>query len=358
MPSLRELQRGFVAATVFGDTAALAGLGIVAGALDPAARIAIYRNNALGNYRKALAATYPVVRRLVGGPFFDAAIDAFVRAHPSPRGDVNRYGGELARSGAYLRPRAAVFTRVARLDGDDQANNAATPPFIRPRCAAYRLAGRVRVSHLRPTRRLADPISHLQVNQRGPGRRVDLGESATLGAARLRRRRVEPCGGRTRVLPRSPAIELEDAIDALPLRSVVRPGRTLKAPSGGSSSPFAPSNVPRGSHDGAPPHFGVSRALSARRALSQAQTCSARLRLYVARVFLWSHSQDPRWSVTLAPSTTNITCRYAPPGVPRPRDCHRASLRCCWRGRGLALRCRVWSIQISSRSRTGLPEPR
>ena len=96
MPSLREVQRGFVAATVFGDNGALVDLGIVAGGLDPAARIAVYRNNALGNYRKALATTYPVVQRLVGISLFNAAIDAFVRAHPSPRGDVNRYGGELA----------------------------------------------------------------------------------------------------------------------------------------------------------------------------------------------------------------------------------------------------------------------
>ncbi|TMH22291.1 MAG: DUF2063 domain-containing protein, partial [Betaproteobacteria bacterium] len=49
MPSLREVQRGFVAATLFGDNGALVDLGIVAGALDPAARIAVYRNNALGN---------------------------------------------------------------------------------------------------------------------------------------------------------------------------------------------------------------------------------------------------------------------------------------------------------------------
>src|SRR5438874_11380184 len=97
MPSLREVQRGFVAATVFGDNVALADLGIVAGALDPAARIAIYRNNALSNYRKALAATYPVVQRLVGAAFFNAAIDAFDRAHPSRLGDGNRYRSSPAR---------------------------------------------------------------------------------------------------------------------------------------------------------------------------------------------------------------------------------------------------------------------
>ena len=97
MPSLREMQRGFAAATMFGDTAALAMLGIVGGNLDAAARISIYRNNVLGNYHKVLGATYPVVRKLVGAQFFNAAVDAFVRAYPSQHGDVNRYGGELAR---------------------------------------------------------------------------------------------------------------------------------------------------------------------------------------------------------------------------------------------------------------------
>src|SRR5262244_2937947 len=97
MPSLREVQRGFAAATVFGDTAALAALGIVEGGLDASTRIGIYRNNVLGNYRKALGATYPVVRKLLGAPLFDAAVDAFVRAYPSTRGDVNRYGADMAR---------------------------------------------------------------------------------------------------------------------------------------------------------------------------------------------------------------------------------------------------------------------
>ncbi len=60
MPSLRELQRGFTAAALFGDMGALAEVGVVAGKLEPAARIAVYRNNVLGNYRRALAATYPV----------------------------------------------------------------------------------------------------------------------------------------------------------------------------------------------------------------------------------------------------------------------------------------------------------
>ena len=78
MPSLSELQRGFAAGAIFGDGAAIARLGIVSAGIDPASRIAIYRNNVLGNYRKALAATYPVTRCLVGASFFDAAVVALV----------------------------------------------------------------------------------------------------------------------------------------------------------------------------------------------------------------------------------------------------------------------------------------
>jgi hypothetical protein len=125
MPSLHELQRQFSAAAIFGDPGAAASLGIVAGSLSPAARLGVYRNNILGNYRKVLAATYPVVKRLVGVAFFDAASDQFARAHPSPRGDVNRYGAEFpvfllsyapARELAYL-------ADVARLEwAIDQAN--------------------------------------------------------------------------------------------------------------------------------------------------------------------------------------------------------------------------------------------
>ena len=133
MPSLSELQRGFAAATLFGDRTALSALGIVADGLDAAARLAIYRNNVLGNYRKALGATYPVVRALVGAAFFGAAVEAFVRAHPSTRGDVNRYGGELARFLATYSPARSLpyLPDVARLEwAIDQAGIAADAPRL------------------------------------------------------------------------------------------------------------------------------------------------------------------------------------------------------------------------------------
>jgi hypothetical protein len=128
MPSLREVQRGFAAAIMFADRGATASVGIVAAGLTPAQRIAIYRNNVLGNYRKVMAATYPVVQRLLGPQRFGDVIEAFVRAYPSSRGDVNRYGGELSRFLSTYAPARELpyLPDVARLEwAIDQANIAA-----------------------------------------------------------------------------------------------------------------------------------------------------------------------------------------------------------------------------------------
>jgi hypothetical protein len=133
MPSLHELQRAFAAATVFDDPEALASLGVVPGGLKAEARIDIYRGNVLGNYRKALAATYPVIKRLVGAPFFDAASDHFVHGHPSTRGDINRYGGDFAAFLVEYPPARDLryLPDVARLEwAVDQAGIASdAPPF-------------------------------------------------------------------------------------------------------------------------------------------------------------------------------------------------------------------------------------
>ena len=191
MPSLRELQRGFAAATLFGDSAAGAGLAIVAGALDAPARIAIYRNNILGNYRKVLAGTFPVVRRLVGAAFFDAATDQFVRGHPSRHGDVNRYGGDYATFLASYPParELAYLADVAQLEwAIDQANIAADAPPLDVSALATvapDALGELRF-RLHPSARLiasAYPILRIwQVNQPGyvGDDHVDLGEGACL----------------------------------------------------------------------------------------------------------------------------------------------------------------------------------
>jgi len=57
---------------------------------DP--RVAVYRRNVLANLAGALAATHPVVRRLVGDAFFDEAARRYALAVPSKSGDLNHYG--------------------------------------------------------------------------------------------------------------------------------------------------------------------------------------------------------------------------------------------------------------------------
>jgi hypothetical protein len=113
-PSLPELQRRFAAALVEDD--------------DPG--IAVYRRAIAANYRNALAATYRVVRDLTGAPFFNAAVDAFVLAHPPKAGDLNVYGGDFAAflaSYPYGRD-VAYLPDVARLEWAlDEANRAADP---------------------------------------------------------------------------------------------------------------------------------------------------------------------------------------------------------------------------------------
>ncbi len=189
MPSLRELQRGFRSAVLFDDGAAIAALSVVAGSLDARTRIEIYRNNILGNYRKVLAATYPVVRRLVGGPFFDAATDQFVRGHPSRHGDVNRYGGEYAAFLASYPPARGLgyLPDVARLEwAIDQANIATdTAPLELKALAAVAPEALAELRfRLHPSARLiasAFPVMRIwQVNQpeHVSVERVDLGEGA------------------------------------------------------------------------------------------------------------------------------------------------------------------------------------
>jgi hypothetical protein len=115
-PSLPELQRRFA--------------GWLADAAGAPLGVAVYRNSITTNYRKALAATYPVVRDLVGVPHFAAAVDAFASALPSTAGDLNAYGAEFA---AFLAqyPHARdlpYLPDVARLEWAlDEAQRAADP---------------------------------------------------------------------------------------------------------------------------------------------------------------------------------------------------------------------------------------
>src|SRR5262249_43075734 len=122
----RELQQGFADALLRGDAAPVAPGA--ARTDDGGERFAIYRRAVFANYRNALAASYPVVKELVGAPFFNAAVDAFVHDHPSTSGDLNVYGGAFgAFLAAYPHARPLPYLPdVARLEwAIDEANRAA-----------------------------------------------------------------------------------------------------------------------------------------------------------------------------------------------------------------------------------------
>src|SRR5439155_25919769 len=115
MQSLREIQRRFVEAVFSPESSIDFVAGSPASARD---RTAIYRRTIFTNYHNALSATYPVVKRLTGAPFFHTAVDAFAHAYPSHSGDLNSYGDALGEFLATYPPAADLpyLADVARLE--------------------------------------------------------------------------------------------------------------------------------------------------------------------------------------------------------------------------------------------------
>jgi hypothetical protein len=118
--ALAALQREFLAAIFEAQGAPSAGLDI-------------YRRSVLANLRAALAAAYPVVRRLVGDAFFGEAAQQYVRGTPSASGDLHRYGERFARFlEDYPHARALPYLPdVARLEWlcHESYHAADAPPF-------------------------------------------------------------------------------------------------------------------------------------------------------------------------------------------------------------------------------------
>jgi hypothetical protein len=78
----------------------------------------VHRRNIASNLHDALAAAYPVVRRLVGDAFFLEMAASFAATHPCRDADLHRYGAELAQFLAAY-PHAstlAYLPDVARLE--------------------------------------------------------------------------------------------------------------------------------------------------------------------------------------------------------------------------------------------------
>lgn len=113
---LRELQQAFAAAVLQDATAILTH--VREGAFPAARHLQIYRNNTFANLTDALAACYPVVRRLVGEDFFEFAADGYIRQHPPQSGNLHCFGGALAQYLADLPSAQSLpyLADVARLE--------------------------------------------------------------------------------------------------------------------------------------------------------------------------------------------------------------------------------------------------
>lgn len=110
-------QAEFAAALLDAQLACPGGLYTWNGS-DPAARLAVYRNNVVVSLIDALAATFPVVQRLVGETFFRAMAGVFVRQHPPRSKVLAGYGAGLPQFLEGFEPAQSLpyLADVARLE--------------------------------------------------------------------------------------------------------------------------------------------------------------------------------------------------------------------------------------------------
>lgn len=207
MRTLLELQHSF-ARGVFDADPDIAALLLGACGQSGAAGLAIYRNNVLANYRKALHETYPVILQLIGADCFDQAADAYACATPSLSGDLYDFGEHFGDFVAAYPPTRALayLPDVARLEwlieASDRAPQAAPLDLARLAALPPQRFADLGFALAPSARLLASPYPLLriwQVNQPGHDgdQAVDLGSG---GASLLLIRRgpgveIEPLSG-------------------------------------------------------------------------------------------------------------------------------------------------------------------
>ncbi len=122
---------------------------------DPAARLAVHRNNVVSSLVDGLASTFPVVQALVGEDFFRAMAAAFVRASPPRSPVLAGYGDAMPDFIAGFAPAAglAYLADMARLEfARVRAFHAADAAPLSAAAAAAVLAHGERVGELRLVR--------------------------------------------------------------------------------------------------------------------------------------------------------------------------------------------------------------
>lgn len=117
MLTLRELQSAFAQSVAGNAPDRLLQLVDGRGS-DPAALLAIYRNNVVTRLTDTLSGAFPVVYRLVDRGFFDYAVDAFLHQHLPTSGCLSEYGSDFPLFLAGFAPAAELeyLADVARLE--------------------------------------------------------------------------------------------------------------------------------------------------------------------------------------------------------------------------------------------------
>ena len=114
MSELAKTQADFSTALA----AATVPAGLRGEATQSARRFAVYRNNVRLARMNALGGAYPVLRRIVGEPFFERLAREYALSHESHSGDLNQYGADFNAFLADFAPAAELpyLPEVARLE--------------------------------------------------------------------------------------------------------------------------------------------------------------------------------------------------------------------------------------------------
>ena len=116
MSQLHDFQKQFRTAVLGRDNT---GLSDIVRAPGPVAdRLNVYRNTVQGSLTEALAATFPVVRRIVGEEFFAGFARRFISIHPPRRPQLSTYGADFAEfiASAEVNQQLPYLADVARLE--------------------------------------------------------------------------------------------------------------------------------------------------------------------------------------------------------------------------------------------------
>jgi hypothetical protein len=119
---------------------------------DPAARLAVHRNNVVSSLQDALAETFPVVQELVGVEFFRAMAAVFVRQSPPRSRILAHYGQEFPDFIERFEPAASVpyLADMAKLEmARVRAYHAADAAALAPETVSLALASGDRIGELR-----------------------------------------------------------------------------------------------------------------------------------------------------------------------------------------------------------------